>query len=134
MESVQAKTSESLLSLADADQVSETISYDALPHAEREIETSFSYINGRLGTNFQPEEILRALKRDNLVADVSGDKVTVKVPSYRIDMDGQADVTEEVIRILGLDNIKSEFPSTRLSISGLTEKQRKKKEQEKKWI
>lgn len=126
MEYVQAKTSESLLSLADADQVSETISYDALSHAEREIETSFSYINGRLGTNFQPEEILRALKRDNLVADVSGDKVTVKVPSYRIDMDGQADVTEEVIRILGLDNIKSEFPSTRLSISGLTEKQRKK--------
>ena len=126
MEYVQTKTAECLLSLADASFVSETVAHDAVSHTTREIETSFSYINGRLGTKFQPEEILRALKRDYLDADVSGDKLKVKIPSFRIDMDGKADVTEEVIRILGLDNIKSEFPSTRLSVSGLTEKQKKR--------
>ncbi|MGN1262128.1 MAG: phenylalanine--tRNA ligase subunit beta, partial [Candidatus Enteromonas sp.] len=126
MEYVQAKTSESLAAFAGTNSISETVRYDVFPHADRVIETSFSYINGRLGTEFQPEEILGALKRDYLIAEVSGDKLSVRVPSYRIDMDGQADITEEVIRILGLDHIKSELPSTRLSVAGLTEKQRKK--------
>ncbi|OPZ34331.1 MAG: Phenylalanine--tRNA ligase beta subunit [Tenericutes bacterium ADurb.BinA155] len=82
------------------------------------------YLNGRLGTSFSDEEIQAVLKRDHLqVTAVKPGQYHVVVPSYRIDMDGEADLSEEVIRILGYENVHSILPTSELTLTGLSEKQ-----------
>jgi len=110
-----------LVELADAEVVYETKNYDTINHEPKVIESTYSYINGRLGTSFTKDEILAVLKKDYLNPIETGDgSFTITVPSYRIDMDGQADISEEVIRILGYENVHSSLPTVRLSLTGLT--------------
>jgi phenylalanyl-tRNA synthetase beta chain len=48
------------------------------------------------------------------VAD--GETATVEVPSWRPDVEGKADLVEEVVRIAGLDRVPS-TPMTRIEAS-----------------
>ncbi len=123
--SVLSLASELLLELAGGNSVSQEFTFDALNHEKKVIKSSFAYINGRLGTNFTNDEILRVLTLDHLSPKAKGDSFEVEVPSYRIDMKEEADVSEEVIRLLGFDHIQSKLPSA-ASFKGLTEKQKNK--------
>ncbi|TIW84705.1 MAG: phenylalanine--tRNA ligase subunit beta, partial [Mesorhizobium sp.] len=51
-------------------------------------------------------ESLDILSRLGFKAEGSGDVVDVAVPSWRPDVDGKADLVEEVMRIHGVDNIE----------------------------
>ena len=123
-EYVQKLTSMLLTDLADAETVGETVVYDVYPHEEKVIKTSLGYINGRLGTSFTKAEVISALTRDHMGIAESGDELIVHVPAYRIDMEGEADVSEEVIRVLGYDNVKSIMPTVTLDLTGLTREQK----------
>lgn len=114
-----------LVELAEGSSVSQEFVYDTLKHEEKTITTSVSYINSRLGTSFSEEQILTTLTRDHLSPTKDGDSIIVHVPHSRIDMNGEADVSEEVIRLLGFENVKSKLPEG-VSTLGLTEKQSKK--------
>jgi len=123
-EYVLSLASDLLKELAGAHEVMKTSSYDTLKHEPVEIDTNLDYLNGRLGTSFSAEEILDVLKRDHLTVTCPKPGVYhVIVPSYRIDMDGKADLSEEVIRILGYDNVHSILPTSELTLTGLSEKQ-----------
>src|SRR5574344_920613 len=74
------------------------------------MQTSYQKINDRLGTTFSPQEIKDVLIRDHMQVEEEGDLLLVTAPSYRIDMSCDADVSEEVIRLLGYDNVKSQLP------------------------
>lgn len=118
-ERVLSLASSLLVSLAGAEKISQSVNYDVLKHEKKEIETSLSYINARLGTSFGMKEVVDVLARDYLpVIPLSGDAFKVEIPSYRIDMVGGADVSEEVIRLLGYDKIASKLPSFSLSLAG----------------
>lgn len=114
--------------LASATSVSEDVIYDTLPHEKKTIATSLGYINGRLGTSFTFEQVKDVLTRDHLVyLEEKGDQFTLGIPSYRVDMGGEADVSEEVIRLLGYENIQSKLPDASLSSQGgLTPRQKTK--------
>lgn len=127
MEDVQRKTSEILSEIAGAKEIEETALYDVYAHEKKEIRTSVAYLNGRLGTSFDTDLILKTLARDNLSPRIEGEELVCEVPSYRLDMDGEADISEELIRILGYDKIVSTLPITQLALRGLTPKQEKKK-------
>ncbi|MCF0113398.1 MAG: phenylalanine--tRNA ligase subunit beta [Bacilli bacterium] len=127
MRYVQQKTAEMLLELANAKSLEEVVEYDEFPHAKKVIETTFGYLNGRLGTTFSKETILSTFERDNFGCKVNGERIEVEIPSYRIDIDGQADLSEELIRIQGYENVHSVLPTTELSLTGLTEKQAKER-------
>lgn len=127
-EYVQQKTSDALVELAEASEVETTVLYDVYPHKTKVIETTAKYIDGRLGTSFGEDLIVETLRRDHMNVTVDNGVLRVEVPSYRIDMDGEADVSEEVIRILGFSNITSSLPITRLSLLGLTPIQQKKED------
>jgi phenylalanyl-tRNA synthetase beta chain len=128
VESVMEIASSLLVELASASSVSTTSSYDTLKHEKQQIATSLSYINGRLGTTFSLDEVKEVLTRDHLpLTEVKGDHFVVNVPSYRIDMAGEADVSEEVIRLLGYSHVTSRLPEVSYSISGgLTPEQKNK--------
>jgi phenylalanyl-tRNA synthetase beta chain len=56
-----------------------------------------------------------------------GDSFLLGIPSYRVDMSGEADMSEEVIRLLGFENIQSKLPDASLSSQGgLTPRQKTK--------
>ncbi len=62
-------------------------------------------INKLLGTDIKEEYMLDILSKLEFVVD--RDKKTVLVPSFRSDIEGMADLAEEIARIYGYNNIKS---------------------------
>lgn len=79
------------------------------------ISTSKDKINSRLGSNFSNEDIKEVLSL--LHFEVIGDNIyQIKVPSYRLDVTCDADISEEVIRYLGFDNIESSLPKLKQSV------------------
>lgn len=77
-------------------------------------------INTLLGTNFTREEMADALGR--LGFSIEGNKVSA--PQHRTDIDGLADLAEEVIRILGFEHVQSELPSLKTTIGEYNERQK----------
>ncbi len=107
----------------------EICSYDALSHQRKKVEVSLSYINGRLGTSFSLEEVKDVLKRDGIALEKEeGESLLLLIPSARIDIEGKADISEEIIRILGYSYVPSTLPETALSCQGLTPSQKKERE------
>lgn len=122
-EYVQEVTTALLKTLADAGEVGETVLFDELNHDLKVLTTDLGYINSRLGTSFSLEEVVDTLRRARFEVSCDGDKLKVTVPQERIDVDGKADLTEEVIRILGYSHVPSCLPRVDLSLTGLTPKQ-----------
>ena len=59
------------------------------------------------GLDVPETEIERILTDLGFAIEAKSDAVTVAVPSWRIDVDGEADIVEEVLRIHGYDKIPS---------------------------
>lgn len=115
-----------LLDEADAKEVSEIYDFRTAPKKEKIIDVTLDYINNRLGTSFDEDTVIKTLMADHLKIAKDGDTMHVEIPSYRLDIDGKADLSEEVIRLLGLDNISSSLPSIEAKNGGLTEAQKNK--------
>ena len=124
-EHVFALVSYLLHELADSPIQEEASRYDTFKHEQKVVKTDVNYINSRLGTHFSKDEIVGALSRAYF--EISGEKeeIIAKVPSFRIDIDGKADLSEEVIRILGYENVVSVLMEGRTEPQGLTEVQQK---------
>ena len=60
-----------------------------------------------LGVQVPDSEIVRILNALGLETTISGNTLTTKVPSIRDDIEGRADLAEEVMRIYGYDKIVS---------------------------
>ncbi|MCQ3035637.1 MAG: phenylalanine--tRNA ligase subunit beta [Bacilli bacterium] len=126
-EYVMGLTTDLLVELCNAKEVSETKTYLAKEIEQKVLECEISYINNRLGTEFSDEEVVNALRRAQLDVTQAGTKLVVKVPFQRIDIGDKADLSEEVIRILGFENVKSELPLVRVSVGALDELVAKKR-------
>ncbi len=120
-------TADLLLSLADAKEIAEVDTYLKEKYSPNKIKSSVNYINGRLGTNFSKEQILSALKAAHIEIEEDGDKFIATIPDQRIDIGGEADLSEEVIRILGFEHIESKLPVTELFVGGLEPNLEKKR-------
>lgn len=69
------------------------------------VEAKWARINELLGLELTADEIARILNSLNLKTLVDKDIIKVTVPSFRLDIEGVADLAEEVARIYGYDNI-----------------------------
>lgn len=58
-----------------------------------------------LGIEIPPDQVVAALSRLQLVPRLQGDRVEVTVPSYRLDLNIEVDLVEEVARVVGYDKI-----------------------------
>ena len=125
---VQKMAAHYLKEYCSASDIYEVKNYDTLKHDSKVIEVSLGYINGRLGTSFDLETVKAVLLRDGFQIETKGDSFVLTVPSFRIDIDGKADISEEVIRILGYSYVPSTLPLARLSCKGLTSAQSKERE------
>ena len=86
------------------------ITYDTTSKEDKEIDITFKNINDVLGANIPNEEILNVFRKLGFEYTVNEEKITVKVPSRRMDISIKEDLIEEVSRIYGVDNIQGKLP------------------------
>src|SRR5580658_539786 len=74
---------------------------------ERVIDFPISEIKRLAGIAVPLPEVRRVLERLGFFAAGQGERVKVAVPSWRPDVQGKADIVEEVVRIFGVDRVPS---------------------------
>ena len=116
---VQDMTASLLVELCGAKEIGEVVNVSNKEVKPVVIESSANYINERLGTNFSKETIIASLEAAFIKVSEKGNKLVCEIPAHRIDISGEADLSEEVIRINGFENIESKLPTIDLSIGGL---------------
>ncbi len=98
------------------------------PAQEQVVTASCRRIARRTGVDIPADDIVRILTALHFGVKRDGDQLTVTVPDFRQDVDGEADLSEEALRVYGYDKI----PSTRLrgetTPGGVSDRQRLKNE------
>ncbi|TGQ38648.1 phenylalanine--tRNA ligase subunit beta [Mesorhizobium sp. M00.F.Ca.ET.216.01.1.1] len=84
---------------------SETEVFGYAGHTPKIVSFPLSEVKRLTGIEVPKAESLGILARLGFKPEGSGDVVNVTVPSWRPDVDGKADLVEEVMRIHGVDNI-----------------------------
>ena len=79
--------------------------YDSLPE-DRIITTTTDKILEFVGVEAPKDVMVSILNRLGLATEIDGNKLTVRVPSIRDDVEGRADLAEEIMRIYGYSHIK----------------------------
>ncbi len=107
--------------LCEAKENSNIVMYQSEEKEDAKIRSSVERINGRLGTEFTAAEIKGALTRLHFKVMMNSDGSFVAVvPSWRLDVTCDADLSEEVIRLLGYSNVKSVLPRLDTRVGALT--------------
>ncbi|MEG1732449.1 MAG: phenylalanine--tRNA ligase subunit beta, partial [Longicatena sp.] len=75
------------------------------------------------GTDFSEDEVISVLDCLHLAPSKIGDDIQVSIPSYRSDLLIEADIAEEVIRILGYDRLPSSLPTLPATVGELNKAQ-----------
>ena len=73
---------------------------------ESEIILRTEYVNRLLGININPEEMTDYLERLDLKTALNGDKINVLIPTFRLDLEEEVDLIEEIGRLYGFHNIE----------------------------
>lgn len=82
------------------------------------IQFPLSEVKRLTGLDVSGEESRSILERLGFSVEGTGEVISIKVPSWRPDVDGKADLVEEVMRIHGVDKIKPEPLEPTGSVNG----------------
>jgi phenylalanyl-tRNA synthetase beta chain len=66
-----------------------------------------------IGYDVSPADATEAFDRLMMHSEVQGDDVTVEVPGYRVDVEREVDLIEEVVRVQGYHRVGSTLPPVR---------------------
>ncbi|MQS76505.1 phenylalanine--tRNA ligase subunit beta [Companilactobacillus halodurans] len=86
------------------------------------IKGSINHINHLMGLDLSSDEILDIFDRLGFETELSGDDVTVTIPTRRWDMTIEADLVEEVNRIYGYENLPNTLPAGMETRGGYSKK------------
>lgn len=97
-----------LVNLLDAgDVVSGVIDLYPNPQPQQIIHASVQRICARAGVDIPAEAMEKILTVLGFAVTLSGDSLTATVPAFRGDLDGEADLCEEVLRLYGYEHIEA---------------------------
>lgn len=85
---------------------SEAVIAGKVPDDRLVVDFPWSEVPRLSGLDVQPAESEQILRKLGFEIQGSGERVSVTAPSWRPDIDGKADLVEEVIRIAGVDRIE----------------------------
>ena len=75
------------------------------PRPQQTITASVARIQERAGVDIPPEAMVEILRKLQFGCERDGDTLTVTVPCFREDLDGEADICEECLRMYGYEHI-----------------------------
>jgi len=78
--------------------------------SEKTVAVTAKDINGLLGTDISEDIIVKCLERVFIRTERDGETILCHIPYFRSDIEGKADMAEEVARIYGYDNIPERTP------------------------
>lgn len=93
----------------------EKVSDDTLPKL-KQLKLRSGQIERLLGITLADEEIVRMLASLGMQVESCKDGWLVTAPSFRFDIEIEADLIEEIARIYGYNNIKTQLPLTHLQL------------------
>ena len=76
----------------------------------KQIAFTAEQINKRLGTDISQAVMVDILRRLEFTAEKNGEQITATAPTWRSDVTGIADISEEIARIYGFDKIVASTP------------------------
>ncbi|HEX8047058.1 phenylalanine--tRNA ligase subunit beta [Rhizobium sp.] len=82
------------------------------------VDFPFSEVKRLTGLDVSTEEGKSILTKLGFSVSGSGERVSVAVPPWRSDVDGKADLVEEIMRIHGVDNIKPQPLTSHNAVNG----------------
>lgn len=92
--------------LAGGEIIGEPVEYYPAPAHRAVVELTYARINGLCGIEIPKEDIKRILTLLEMeIIDENAAGVTVKVPTYRVDVYRDCDVIEDLLRIYGYDQV-----------------------------
>lgn len=94
--------------------------HGALP-SKRELKLRPDKINAFLGADISTEFMVDTLRK--LDFEVDTETMTVKAPTYRADVEAEADIAEEIVRIYGYNKIESTLMSGNITGGGKNARQ-----------
>ncbi len=112
-----------LIEYADADGIEETVTYGHNAYEPKVISCTLDEINQRLGTSFKADEVKDIFERLQFKPELKDGVFTCHIPSNRVDIEGMADLSEEVIRLIGFDTLPSTLPLMEMTEGKLNPKQ-----------
>lgn len=123
------RTLELILELCPNAKVEGDLQYDGMNLSDikpLQINTSVSKIEKVLGHNVGSKRVVSILSALDFGVKESGDKLELTVPSFRAtkDIEGEADIIEEIGRIVGFDHIAATSPLLPVSPVSLTPAQK----------
>lgn len=99
-------------------QPSELVVAGEVPSPERVIDFHYGEVKRLTGQSFLVPEMKVALQQLGFWVSGSGEAVKVAPPSWRPDVEGKADLVEEIVRILGLERVEPQPLPPAESVSG----------------
>jgi len=81
----------------------------------RQVTFTAKQINSFLGTDIPQSNMVDILRRLEFELDIQADQVIVTVPTWRSDVTGPADISEEVARIYGYNKVPTTTPAGRMA-------------------
>ncbi len=99
-------------------EISEMAFSGAIPENLRVIDYPWSEAKRLTGLDVHPAEQKVALQTLGFHISGAGPEVKIAPPSWRPDVEGKADIVEEVIRIVGLDKVKPEPLPAQTTVNG----------------
>ncbi|MEI7806088.1 MAG: phenylalanine--tRNA ligase subunit beta [Hyphomicrobiales bacterium] len=87
-------------------QASEAIVAGEVKTRDRVVDFPLSELERLTGLKVPLPDVRRLLEKLGFFAAGQGERVKVAVPSWRGDVEGKADIVEEIVRIMGLDRVK----------------------------
>jgi phenylalanyl-tRNA synthetase beta chain len=85
---------------------------DVRPHPNQplRLRTTASRVGAFMGLEVAVDRMAEIAEGLGLVPEIDGDALTVTVPSWRVDLEREADLMEEFVRHIGFDAVPSELP------------------------
>ncbi len=72
-----------------------------------QVNVSFSKINNFIGQDIEEDKVMTILEKLRFKLSRDGDNLSIDVPTFRHDIINDQDIIEEIVRIVGIDNITS---------------------------